>query len=530
MDGIAPVTEPNVVWHRLEADILIGIIWSLIPSYFLLALTFCDMLIVRRVFRRKQSNSGSDGEWISHAMKAAKLTADAAKMIPVVGPFIEGGANIFCDILEPLKQSKNNKEIFKELTQSVTRVFQILQKAISGTPRAEPSDEFTQMCSDFKRFASFPFLMYRDRLIFSQFDGTASPKITLTSGMVSRYQRDIDTLRNDLMLYCTVSTHLQVQLFEIEGGSASVVPGTNDDHIPEFEEFHEFKRGDIHLHEQIKYNIRTRSSRVGVPPFKEHYASALAYGTYHRTTVRVFEGEESKEVFTFAAHLAELQPVKVLNQYGLLDLTWNTIEDLTTQYRMSRDIQDGVRHMQAKLPSFLKTEKIQYWAADFSIDIGYTELGKAQLGIYLANDNRSLNLTVKLDTGSDLFTTSNYLSSDVIIDESRLQALQTQLESRVAISPAETTLLLQNYHSVIPVAYEYVPLDLDKVLLGGVYARYLPCPTCQRYSVPYHFTSTSKEVKLVAGFSSNDYNVGDWELSTASAEIWNSLKRSDKGI
>ncbi|KIJ24398.1 hypothetical protein M422DRAFT_274840 [Sphaerobolus stellatus SS14] len=109
------------------------------------------MLIVRRVFRRKKLNSGSDGEWISHAMKAAKLTADAAKMIPVAGPFIEGVANIFCDILEPLKQSKDNKEIFKELTQSIARVFQILQKAILGTPRAEPSDEFTKMCSDFKR-------------------------------------------------------------------------------------------------------------------------------------------------------------------------------------------------------------------------------------------------------------------------------------------------------------------------------------------------------------------------------------------
>ncbi|KIJ28398.1 hypothetical protein M422DRAFT_270327 [Sphaerobolus stellatus SS14] len=72
------------------------------------------MLIVHRVFRRKQSNSGSDEEWISHAMKAAKVTADAAKMIPVAGPFIESGTNIFCDILEPSKSIKNMTKAKKE--------------------------------------------------------------------------------------------------------------------------------------------------------------------------------------------------------------------------------------------------------------------------------------------------------------------------------------------------------------------------------------------------------------------------------
>ncbi|KIJ42303.1 hypothetical protein M422DRAFT_254713 [Sphaerobolus stellatus SS14] len=223
-------------------------------------------------------------------------------------------------------------------------------------------------------------------------------------------------------------------------------------------------------------------------------------------------------------------PVKVLNQYGVLDLTWNTIEDLTTRYRMSRDIQDGVHHIQAKLPAFLKTEKIQYLGANLNIDIGYTEPGKAQLGIYFGNDNRVKISILLSDTGPHLFRASNYSSTDIIIDESCLQALQTQLESRVSRSPAETTSFLQNFHSVIPVDYEYFPLDSDKVLLGGVYARYIPCPTCQRCSVPYHFTSSFEEVKLVASFSFHDYNVTDWELSTTSSEVWSSLKRSDKGI
>ncbi|KIJ42271.1 hypothetical protein M422DRAFT_254676 [Sphaerobolus stellatus SS14] len=110
------------------------------------------MLIVRRVLRRKQPNTDSDGEWISHAMKAAKITAEAAKMIPVAGPFIEGGANIFCVILEPLQQMKDNKEDFRELTQSLLTFLKTLQQqAISSVPQSQHFEEFQRICSDFKR-------------------------------------------------------------------------------------------------------------------------------------------------------------------------------------------------------------------------------------------------------------------------------------------------------------------------------------------------------------------------------------------
>ncbi|KIJ42281.1 hypothetical protein M422DRAFT_254685 [Sphaerobolus stellatus SS14] len=526
-------------------------------------LTVVRHVLSRNKERIRSPNGGGAEDWIFHAMNIAKITAEAAKMIPLAGPFIEGGANVFYMVLESLKQSKDNKEDFMELTQSITKVLEILQKAVSGTPRAEHSDDFMKMCLEFKSLME---RLLKDHNQFITESQSRPIRNYLRSGeikrMISRYQKDINILRNDLAFYCTVSTHLQVQMFKIDGSSANVPlePRTNDDHIPEFEEFHEFKQGDIHLQERIKYNICTWSSRVRVLPFKEHYASTLVCGTPHRTTVRVFEGEESKEhLKALLRYLAPLRhdnivqimgfcksqfmpaiifyedlqppPVKVVNSYGMLDLTWNTIEDLTTRYRMSRDIQDGVRHIQAKLPSFLKTEKIQYLGASFNITIGYTEPGKAQLGIYFGNDNCVKISLLLSDTGPDLFTASNYSSTDVIIDGSRLQVLQTRLESRVASSPAETTSLLQDFHSVIPVDYEFFPLDpfTDKVLLGGVYARYLPCPTCQQCSVPYHFTS-SKEVKLVAGFSLNDYNVGDWKLSTTSSEVRSSLKRSDKGI
>ncbi|KIJ42292.1 hypothetical protein M422DRAFT_254698 [Sphaerobolus stellatus SS14] len=521
------------------------------------------MLILRRVLRRKQPNTDSDGEWISHAMKAAKITAEAAKMVPVAGPFIEGGVNIFCVILEPLQQMKDNKEDFRELIQVLTIFLETLQQAVSAVPQSQPSVDFQRICLDFKSLMD---RLLKDHTQFVAASHSRPIKQYLRSGqikgMISKYQKDANVLKEKLTAYCLVSTHLQVQLLVDGVASTGASPGRAvDEDVSVFEDFHEFKRGDIRFQGEIKHN-RIWSFRRAVPahPFKEHHASALVYGTPHRTTVRVFEGDESKEhlkaLLRYLAPLRhdnivqimgfcksqfmravifyeELQPppVKVINQYGGLDLTWNTIEDLTTRYRMSRDILNGVRHMQAKLPSFLKSENIQYRGLVFSIiDIGYTEPGKAQLGIYFGNDNR-VKLSILLsDTGSDFFRTSNYSSIDVIIDESSLQTLQTQLESRVARSPAETTSLLQNFHSVIPVAYEFFSLNSDKVLLGGVYAQFLPCSTCQQCSVPYPFTSSSNERKLVAGFSFHDYNVNDWKLSTASSEVWSSLKQSDEGI
>ncbi|KIJ41687.1 hypothetical protein M422DRAFT_255301 [Sphaerobolus stellatus SS14] len=117
------------------------------------------MLIIRKVFSKgkkpaRSSNSSSDDiDWISHAMKVAKLTSSAAKLIPVAGPFIEGGADVFYMALEPLKQMKTNKEDFKELTLSITTILETLRRAILTVPQTEHSDDFTIVCSNFKRSA-----------------------------------------------------------------------------------------------------------------------------------------------------------------------------------------------------------------------------------------------------------------------------------------------------------------------------------------------------------------------------------------
>ncbi|KIJ22904.1 hypothetical protein M422DRAFT_276614 [Sphaerobolus stellatus SS14] len=136
------------------------------------------MIIVRKVFSkgkkpaRSSDSTNDDINWISHAMNVAKLTAAASKLIPVAGPFIEGGANVFYMALEPLKQMKANKEDFKELTQDITTLLETLNRAMStGFPQTEPSVGFTTMCSNFKKFAYFLSITYPDLISLSQVDG-----------------------------------------------------------------------------------------------------------------------------------------------------------------------------------------------------------------------------------------------------------------------------------------------------------------------------------------------------------------------
>ncbi|KIJ23259.1 hypothetical protein M422DRAFT_268148 [Sphaerobolus stellatus SS14] len=263
------------------------------------------MIIVRKVFSkgkkpaRPSDCSNDDIDWISHAMNVAKLTAAASKLIPVAGPFIEGGADVFYMALEPLKQMKMNKEDFKELTQDITTVLEILNRAILiGLPQTEPSVEFTTMCSNFKKLM--------DRLLeeYKQFDaksGSRAIRSYLRSGdikgMISKYQKEVTALLRNLMVFCAVSTNIQVQLLRSNGilsGASQTARRTNDN-IPEFEELMEFTQGHIQLQEEIKGHSSYPYYREALP-FKEHHALTLINGNVHRTTVREYKGEAAGEL------------------------------------------------------------------------------------------------------------------------------------------------------------------------------------------------------------------------------------------
>ncbi|KIJ24629.1 hypothetical protein M422DRAFT_274555 [Sphaerobolus stellatus SS14] len=79
------------------------------------------MLIVHKILmKKKQRTVPLDGDaWIFDAMNIAKTVVSASKLVPVAGPFIEGGATLFYSALEQLKQMKQNKEDFKGLSEAI---------------------------------------------------------------------------------------------------------------------------------------------------------------------------------------------------------------------------------------------------------------------------------------------------------------------------------------------------------------------------------------------------------------------------
>ncbi|KIJ47716.1 hypothetical protein M422DRAFT_248724 [Sphaerobolus stellatus SS14] len=380
------------------------------------------MIIVRKVFSkgkkpaRKLDSSNDDIDWISHAMKVAKLTSSVAKLIPVAGPFIEGGADVFYMALEPLKQMKTNKEDFKELTQDITTLLETLNTAIStGFPQTEHLEGFTKMCFNFKKLM--------DRLLkeYTQFEAESRSRALRNylrsgdiKGMISKYQKEVIALLKNLMLYCTVSTHLQVHKNSGNLYGTSQTDQTVNDNIPEFDEFIELKQGHIQLQEEIKghndsYYYRDSHYYRTPSSFKEHHAVTWVNGNAHLTTVREYKGDAAGEllradlrilarlkhrdiaqvmgfcksnIFPSIIFYEDLRPIG-LWEYSSIDRSWDTLEDIVTRHQMRHNIRTGIDHIKATIPSVFESEVLEHTRL-----IRYSSKNTAQLGIYLGSDNR----------------------------------------------------------------------------------------------------------------------------------------------
>ncbi|KIJ30374.1 hypothetical protein M422DRAFT_268136 [Sphaerobolus stellatus SS14] len=487
------------------------------------------MLIVRKVFSkgkkpaRKSDSSNDDIDWISHAMKVAKLTSSAAKLIPVAGPFIEGGADVFYMALEPLKQMRANKEGFKKLTQDITMLLETLHRAIStGFSQTENSDEFTKMCSNFKKLM--------DQLLeeYTQFVTESRSRVIRNylcseeiKGMISKYQKEVTT-----QFYCTVSTHL-LQVHKNSGSlyGASQTNRTANDDIPEFEE------EEIKSHSDTYYYCDSHYYRAP-PSFKEHHAVTWANGNAHLTTVREYKGDTAGELLRadlrILAHLKHRDITQVMGfcksnnfpsiifyedlrpigweEYRLIDKSWDTLEDIFTiftKHRMRHNIRAGIEHIKVTISSVLEEERV----LELFRGIAYYPKNTARLDIYLGSDNcpKLSILPSEMLNNSQL---SEYLvltyDQDNILDESTLQALHIQFKGcAVRRSQFETASLLKHFHNIIPISHDDLDLgsSVDGYNFGGV-------------------------MQLVASFSleSRDFYSGNWILPTSAEE--NNLKHS----
>ncbi|KIJ47699.1 hypothetical protein M422DRAFT_248705 [Sphaerobolus stellatus SS14] len=516
------------------------------------------MIIVRKVFSkgkkpaRKSDSSNDDIDWIFHAMKTAKLTSSAAKLIPVAGPFIEGGADVFYMALEPLKQMKTNKEDFKELTLSITMILETLRRAILTVPQMEHSDDFTIVCSNLKSLME---RLLKDHTQFVEESKSRPIRNYLRSeqikGMISKYQKDINVLRDNLMLHCAVSTNLQVHK---NNGHLSGASQTADNDIPEFEDVIQTRtysfRGGIKGHGNYYYR--------GAPLFEEHHATTLVNGNPQRTTVRKYEGDAAGEILRadlrILAHLKhrditqvmgfckshlfpsiifyeDLRPIG-LGEYGPIDRSWDTLEDIFTKHRMRHNIRAGINHIKAIIPSVFGIDMVsEKWRLSL-----YSPKNTARLGVYLSSDNRP-KLSILPSGMLDNFQHSEPLEltydQNDVMDESTLQALHIQLKGcAVRRSQVETASLLRHFHNIIPISYDILDLDssVDGYRLGGVYALYSQaCQTCQECLCITNPTDPSwipYTMQLVANFSleRRDFYSNNWTLRTSTKA--NNPKRS----
>ncbi|KIJ26253.1 hypothetical protein M422DRAFT_272693 [Sphaerobolus stellatus SS14] len=92
------------------------------------------MLIIRKILTKKKQRIAplDSGAWILDAMNIAKIAASASKCVPMAGPFVEGGVNLFYSALEQLKQMRKNKEDFMGLSEAIAILLRTFSEATTG--------------------------------------------------------------------------------------------------------------------------------------------------------------------------------------------------------------------------------------------------------------------------------------------------------------------------------------------------------------------------------------------------------------
>ncbi|KIJ30248.1 hypothetical protein M422DRAFT_268216 [Sphaerobolus stellatus SS14] len=280
--------------------------------------------------------------------------------------------------------------------------------------------------------------------------------------MISKYQKEVTALLKILMVFCAVSTNIQVQLLRSDGilsGASQTARRANDD-IPEFEEFIELKQGHIQLQEEIKghsdtYYYHDFHYYRAAPSFKEHHALIRVNGNTHLTTVREYKGDAAEEllradlqilarlkhrditqvmgfckcnIFPSIIFYEDLRPIG-LGEYRSIDRSWDTLEDIFTKHRMRHGIRAGIDHIKATIPSVLGGERV---SEKFRY-IQYYPKDTVRLCVYLGNDNRpklSILPSGMLDNFQDSEPLELTYDQNNVMDEGTLQALHIQFKGR----------------------------------------------------------------------------------------------------
>ncbi|KIJ41588.1 hypothetical protein M422DRAFT_255512 [Sphaerobolus stellatus SS14] len=330
------------------------------------------MLIVRKILTKKKQRIvplDSDA-WIFDAMNIAKTAASASKLVPVAGRFIEGGATLFYNALEQLKQMRKNKEDFKGLSEDIAILLRTFSDATAGrTSDSTYPEGFVRVCSEFQ--SSMENLAKEIGLLVAN-SQTKRLKTYLRANNIQEsiagYQTKIQKLRDNLIFYCAL---LSVRLFETDRLTSS-----SDEDFPELKEFRQVLQTDIHLKEEV--NVE-HSRHTGSLLFKEYHGTIPFNGKDYLTTTRSYEGESAQErlkvelkllarirhpnitqvaavcfsaSFPSIVYYDDLRPVDWSSEDVRIQDGPYTISYLTRLYRQMRAQREAIVHIIDKLPSF----------------------------------------------------------------------------------------------------------------------------------------------------------------------------------
>ncbi|KIJ27131.1 hypothetical protein M422DRAFT_271743 [Sphaerobolus stellatus SS14] len=315
------------------------------------------MPIILKIWMKKKQRIApplDSDAWILDTMNIAQTAVSASKLVPVAGPFIEGGATLFYNALEQLKQMRKNKEDFKGLSEAIAILLRTFSEATAGrTSDSTCPEGFLRMLrnhSSMERLAKEIGLLVANSETKRLKTYFRADHIRET---IAGYQTEIQTLRRNLMFYCTLST--SVRLFE-----ADRLTGSSDEDFPELKEFRQVLQSDIYLKGEISAGHRpnTRSTL-----FKEYHTTTSFNGKEYSTTTRSYEGESAQErlkaelkllacirhpnitqvaavcfskSFPSIVYYDDLRPIGLDEAYQIKHRP-NTISSLTGLYRQMRD-------------------------------------------------------------------------------------------------------------------------------------------------------------------------------------------------
>ncbi|KIJ27125.1 hypothetical protein M422DRAFT_271737 [Sphaerobolus stellatus SS14] len=456
------------------------------------------MLIVRKILMKKtQRTAPLDGDtWIFDAMTIAKSTASVSKLIPVAGPYIEGGASLFYDALGLLKQMKKNKEDFKGLAEAIARLLKTFNEAIAGkTSDSTYPPEFVRMCSDFQ--SSMEKLSKEISLLIMDSE-TKRLKGYIRADQIretiANYQADIQILRDNLVVYCTIST--RVQLFEIGKKVTNLSQERNialDEDFSERQEFRQVLQSDIYLKEEVvsveRYGYTTGSRFV-----KEYHTTTSFNGKEYSTTTRSFEpGESGQErlkaelkllarirhpnitqvaavcfskSFPSIVYYDDLRPVDWRSEEARIENGPYTISYLTGLYRQMRAQRGALLHIFDKLPSFFTRspqntlDNPNYGFTTWGL--GVWDRHSRIVRVYIAGDGRPLlslapsrtnSSQQDMEEGSISGSVVSY--SDNYISENTLRQIECQEERTLDLRKEVITSLLHALFNIIPYSTHY---------------------------------------------------------------------------